>query len=358
MKRVPLVIAGVGFGLAVGARLDMGLAIAMAFVVVALARRPSIRWLVSGLAIGLVPLVVNLAEAGVSSVIRDQITDPILVSGAARRLPLDTLTGAELALLVLCVIIAIAIASVMLGVIAYRRDKIAWGAVSLLCIGVFEIGLLPQAFQRSDPIHLALVSCFILPAAVTLPRWHKQKVLPKVAASWIRVAFVVMVLLLAWPYFGRIYRSAVGFGGGPSKEFTVTNDGRSVPVGSASEASEISALLRELNGRSHTGQTVFVGPLDLRTANYNDTFIYFLLPQLNPGSYYLEMNPGVANGSGSTLANDLRQDDFLILSSRYDSLYDPDPATRTGPNTPNEVVQTHFQEIGAEGSWTLYDRGG
>ena len=66
----------------------------------------------------------------------------------------------------------------------------------------------------------------------------------------------------------------------------------------ASEADKLalSTILHQVDSRAHPGQRVFVGPLDLRTANYNDTFIYFLLPNLTPGSYYLEMDPGVANG--------------------------------------------------------------
>src|SRR5438552_13682126 len=34
------------------------------------------------------------------------------------------------------------------------------------------------------------------------------------------------------------------------------------------------------------GTTLFVGPLDLRRTNYNDTFIYHLMLQLRPATYF------------------------------------------------------------------------
>lgn len=346
-----LFIAGIGFGLATGSRIDMTPAIVLALIALFAVRRESIRWLLAGLAVGLVPVVVAIIQAGIPAFVRGQITQPVFISGPARRLPLSALTWQELVLLFLCV--AVAIASLTIGIVITRRNREAWSAALLLILGAFELGILPQAFQRGDTVHLSYTSCFILPAAVLLPVWrpgrrwgiHKFNALPFVVGT--------VVLGLAWPVFGGIYRAAAD---SSVPVNTVTNDGRSVNVDSISDQKDLTAVLRMVDARSHRGDRIFVGPLDLRTANYNDTYIYFLLPNLTPGTFYLEMNPGVANGRDSGLASELADDQFLILTDRYDDIYDPDSATRFGPDAPNQVVKTEFGKLGSWGPWTLYER--
>lgn len=352
MRRLPVAIAGACFGLAVGARLDMALGVLLVVVALLVYRRTCWRWLLLGIAVGLVPLVVNVIQAGPGAVIRDQLIEPIFVSGPARRLPLSNLSWEELALLVLCVVVAVC--CVVVGIVLARRSRDEWTPVLLLTLGAFELGLLPQAFQRSDSLHIALVGCFVLPAAVLLPVW----LLPGAVAKFnlVLVAFGIVVLALAAPYYWRIYWSAARPGAVQDHVHLVSNDGRSVPVASAQDQKDLIAVLHELEARARPGQRIFVGPLDLRTADYNDTFIYFLLPHLTPGSYYLEMDPGVANGKTSQLATDLGRDDFLILTSQYDYLVDPDPATRFGSNVPNEIVRRDFDAIETRGWWTLYQR--
>jgi hypothetical protein len=256
----------------------------------------------------------------------------------------------------LCV--GVAIASVVAGVVLIRKYRNEWAPVLLLSFGVFELGILPEAFQRADALHLLLAGAFILPGAVMLPT-QRQRVSANSFLGRLGLfplTMGVVVLVLAQPYYGDIYWSSVWFNSAETPLHQVSNDGRSVLVGSAQDQSNLTALLADLDSRAHRGQRVFVGPLNLRTANYNDTYIYFLLPQLTPGSFYLEMNPGEANGKNSQLAANLRKDDFLILTNRYDNLPDPDPSTRIGPNTPNIVVRTEFQQIAQEGPWSLYDR--
>ena len=354
MRRLPVALAGVCFGISVGARIDMVLAIALVLIALIATRRECLKWLIIGLLVGVVPPLINVVQAGLPSVIRDQITQPIFVSGPARRLPLSTLTWEELLLASLCV--AIAFATVAFGVVLVRRHPDNWDSVLLLVVGAFELGLLPQTFQRSDVGHLSQVACFVLPAAVLLPALRLSRLTAPRTVNWTPVIVGVVVLLLAEPFFGNVYWSEVGIGKAPRDPFSTQNEGRSVPVDSASDRADLELLLKQIDQRSHPGQRIFVGPSDLRTANYNDTSIYFLLPQLTPGSFYLEMNPGVANGTNSQLAADLRQDDLLLLSTRYDDMPDPDSSTRYGPDAPNKVVATQFKEIATRGPWTLYER--
>jgi len=346
----PLVVGGVAFGCAVGCRLDMGLAIVLALGVVAFLRRESIRWLALGVVVGLVPILVNVVQAGVGAVFRDQVYGPIFVSGPHRRLPLSTLSRQELILLVLTVVVALA--TVLTGVLGLRRDRHDWGRVSLLVMGVFELGLLPEAFQRTDSLHLALVSCFILPAGVLLPPWGIRRA----PFNLMPVLVGVVALVLSYPYFGRTYWSAVGVGKPQPMEYLVTGGGRQVPLASEQDQVNLTALLHAVDMRAKPGQRIFVGPRDLRTANYEDTFIYFLLPQLVPGSHYLEMNPGIANGTNSRLASDLSRDDFLILTSRYDNGAGLSSAVAHGGTAPNSIVKTQFTPVGTFGAWTLFER--
>jgi hypothetical protein len=361
LRKGPVAVAGLCLGLAVCARLDMVLAVALVLVALFLACRGCLPWLIAGLAAGALVLVATALRSGVTAVVRDQIIQPIFVSGPARRLPLSKLSWQELTLLFFCV--AVAAASVVVGAVRVRRtinakDPVrSWDPVVLLTIGAFELGILPEAFQRNDQLHLALVACFILPAAVLLPARPTGIDGSWAWTSWAApMALGLLVLAMAEPYFGSAYWSASQPEVHERAEHIVSNDGRSVPVDSGKDERNLMALLKEIDARSHAGQRVFVGPRNLRTANYNDTYIYFLLPQLIPGSYYLEMNPGVANAKGSQLTRDLGQDQFLLLTGRYDKWPDPDRSTRFGPDAPNKAVKSEFRRIGVRGPWILYQR--
>jgi hypothetical protein len=101
---------------------------------------------------------------------------------------------------------------------------------------------------------------------------------------------------------------------------------------------------------------VFVGPADLRFANYNDTYLYHLLPQFTPATYYLEMNPGAANASDSRLAADVNSADWLILTARWDNSTEQNCSTVPGPDAPNRVVLEKFDACGEFGPYRLYHR--
>ena len=65
--------------------------------------------------------------------------------------------------------------------------------------------VVPQAFQRSDFQHLALVGCFILPAAVMLPCWRTTRVSALQNINWLPIVVGIVVLFLAYPFYGRVY---------------------------------------------------------------------------------------------------------------------------------------------------------
>ena len=104
------------------------------------------------------------------------------------------------------------------------------------------------------------------------------------------------------------------------------------------------------------GDTLFVGPQDLRRTNYGPTYIYFLLPELRPALYYMEMNPGTANREGSGLADELRRADWLILTSEWDDWDEPNASMDFGPSEPHDVVRDDFCLRLESGEYRLYER--
>ncbi len=361
-RRSIIVLSGVCFGLMAGCRLDLVAAGGLALVVLVWLRPHARRFFGLGAAVGVVPLVVNLVQAGPGAVIDQQLVTPIFVTGPARRLPISTLGWQGITLLALCA--AVAVALVVLGWRAVRADRAGWDGVLLMAIGLFDVGLLPQGFQRSDGVHLALVACWVAPSAVLLPaldltRSSKEGSRSRtfnLGSTVVPVVVAVLSLLLVAGTFGRIWWTALPVIGTPAPEYLVTHDGRSVPMPSAESAQQLRAILASVDTHAQTGQKLFVGPQDLTTAGYADTYLYYLLPGLLPATRYLEMDPGVANGQNSTLAAELRNADFLVLNSAYDAFPDADPSTRHGSSAPNEVVARDFTPVTTSGTWTLYER--
>ena len=88
-------------------------------------------------------------------------------------------------------------------------------------------------------------------------------------------------------------------------------------------ATALRGVLSDVSAVTQPGQRLFVGPANLRRTNYNDTYIYGLLPELEPGSYFLEKNPDSANRPRSRLASDVATADVVILTTAYDGWREP-----------------------------------
>jgi hypothetical protein len=346
-----LTVAGVCLGLAMGSRLDFLLAVILLTAAMIITNRRMLPAFAVGLFLGLIPMYVNIALAGFSNVMSGELIQPIFVSGPGRKIAFSALSGHEQAILILCLLTALGlIARGTIGFVRRREQDSAY----LLCIGAFELGILPEAFERTDSIHLALVSCFILPTLLIV-------VVPTVARTWhlmwqclLVTGATALLLIIGWPNAGSIYTSSVTtWTSLPIYE--LSHSGRMVLVGSQADQKSLRSLLRAVDHHSHPGDRVFIGPSDLRTANYNDTYLYFLLPRLTPGTFYLEMDPGVANARNSRLAHEISGDQIVILDKRDSALaVDTDSRTRYGPKLPNVIVRTQFRPVGTWGPWTLY----
>jgi hypothetical protein len=345
-------LSGVAFGLAVSYRLELAVAVGLVLVMLLLVDRYRLWRVLPGVAVGLVPLVVNVAQVGPWAVLRGQLIEPTFDSGPGRHLPLSwSGAGGELAI---ALSIAVAVGLICFGVAAVRRGE----SFVPLAVGLFDAGLLPQCFQRSDAIHVAYVACFVIPSALLVPltrnrpapgRRHRPD-----AGLVAGVLLVALVAPLAWTtYRAQVARS---LGVDPDPEYIVTNEGRAIQLSSSAQARDLQQLLRTLDRRARAHGRVFVGPVDMRRTNLNDTYIYFLLPQLTPGTFYLEMEPGVANAPSSDLARQVSRNDWLILTSEWDGWSEPNASTVDGSENPNRVARSQFSRVGAWGPWELLEK--
>ena len=137
--------------------------------------------------------------------------------------------------------------------------------------------------------------------------------------------------------------------------YAISHRGRLFYYGRPDDAAAANQLLDVVERISKPGERLFVGSNDLRKTPLSDAFFYYLLPQLVPGTQYIEMDPGVANASNSGLAEEVHRSDILILSSAWDYWSEPNDSRKFGPNQPNVVVQKEFCLVGKFGPhYALY----
>jgi len=294
-----ILLGGVVAGLALVFRPDLILAAAALAIMIR-------RWrFLLGVALGSLPYLMLVALAGPVAVFEGLVVDPAFRINPGRRFPIPW-TSPLLWLVVAgtCLLLAG-------GWTVVRRT----GDKTLLTCAVFCVGLLPYSLQRADAFHLASGGCVAValsPIALGVFLAERRHV-----AIWLSCLCVV---LLGWNTVVRGALESVGqsFGLGPPPSYLLTFEDRSVPLPLAEQVDELTGLLHQLDSSTDPGDRIFVGPDDLAHPVYNDTFLYYLVPDLVPSSYFLEMNPGTADRPGSSLGEDIASADVLILTSRYD----------------------------------------
>jgi hypothetical protein len=374
-RRRGLVIAGLLVGAALLFRPDLVLAIGSSSAVVCwgLARRDRLRF-AAALAVGLSPFVLHVAMAGVGNVVEGLVLQPVFELRAGRSLPFPPSwshfdgflqragaliepswplpappTPAQLSLWLGLLFAANAVL-VATGVRAARR-----GERRLLALALFSVGLLPQAIQRADSTHLAWVSCVplgLLPAAVAdvvhgwRPGWRPGRV--ALAAGAVPV---VATLALAPTFIWGTYADYVGrsFGLSEIEAGTIRRGDRVFHYGRRDAVAAVNDMLPDVERIAHPGDSLFVGTGDLRKTPYSEAFLYYLLPELEPATRYIEMDPGIANADDSGMADELRRADIVILSSIRDDWDEPNDSRKFGPNEPNEVIDEEFCLVGTYG---------
>jgi hypothetical protein len=377
--------AGALLGLAILFRLDLILAVTLATF--ALARgldRPRVKRLVAGIAVGLAPYVVHIATAGPGHVVKGMVLDPVFRLRGGRGLPvpppwshLDGFLQRAGALAQLdWPVPSLARPAqlfvsffVLLGVIAFLLFA-AWRAIrsepasittrTLLVVALFSLGIVPQVLQRVDSAHFEWVACVpfgFLPVALfdmARRRW------PHVKPGWFArgagvatLALVVVVLpaftVSTWAdytlqTFG-LHRSA----------FEIRHDGRIFYYGRPDRALAAQEVIDAAARITKPGDKLFVGPVNLRKTPYSDAYLYYMLPDLVPSTYYIEMDPGVANTDDSGLDRQLASSDIAILSSIWDNWSEPNDSRKTGSAKAQHVLARDFCRVGTyQGLYQLY----
>ncbi len=280
---------------------------------------------------------------GPDVVFESLVLDPIRM-GPARKLALQW--DLWLAGLVVCVCVNLLLA---LRSLAPSRQDANSGFVRAAAI--VSLGLTPSVLQRADAWHVFYVLVLVAPmtlvtlsSAADVNAWQPKLRTAMRALGWVSLAGLALAL------------TARGSERLPRAIQQLASADRHTLFVEAAESPALLAMRQRLSAEASPGQSLFVGPADLRFANYSDTYLYYYFPALVPASRYVEMNPGSANRAGSGLAEELAAADWLILTDRYDRWGESNPAIVAGPDLPNRIVQTRFCRMADFPPWTLHRR--
>jgi hypothetical protein len=370
-------IAGLLAGLALTFRPDIVLAVSIALAGAGWAyRRQAVRPVVIGAAVGLLPMWVHLAVAGPLQVFDGIVVDPVVRLRPGRELPTPpswgVVDGALQAVAegvppwwglpapqashqLFLWFFAVIIIAVAVPAWAWRRRR--HGAVDhhtmvLLAAGLFGLGILPQALQRPDSTHLAwvavgswpLLAASIVDVSSRRRAGRPAGVLARSTPGLIGVGAVLVLMLAIAPFYTYrhyLLHTRVSVGDLPLP-YLVERDGRRFWFGDPFVASALSQMVTDLDALTEPGDRLIVGPADLSRTIYSDVAVYFLFPELVPATYFIEMDPGLADAEGSGLAEDIASADFLVLTNIWTGWNEPNASSDRLSQEANQAVADNF----------------
>lgn len=379
MRGRALVIAGVLVGFALGYRPDLVVALTLAHGWLLWRGRSDRTWrpVILGVGIGIVPLLVHIATAGVGASVRGMFLEPVFDLRPGRELPrppsftqiggalqavaegpaeapwwhLPALSASQQIALWFWVVIVVAIAvPVTTRRVAQSGSATLPRHSVLLAASLFGLGLLPQALQRPDSTHLAWGSCVSFALLPCLLVEVVPRVAPRLARQAWKVAGVAVasVMLLVSPFYTFRYyllHSRVSVGN-KSGGLEVGRGNRRFYFGNPDLQLASQAAIDDLDRMSRPGERLLVGPADLSRTIYSDAAFYYMFPELTPATYYIEMDPGLADQEGSRLADDVASADWLMLTNFWTGWYEPNSSSEFGSDVPNQVVADRFCVVG------------
>jgi hypothetical protein len=205
----------------------------------------------------------------------------------------------------------------------------------------------------------SLIPCVV---AELWTRWTVRSGRPGLGRQrWI-VAGVVsaLALFVVAPYYTYRYylldtRIAVGNKPGG---FEVSRGDRNFYFGNQPLQSASQAAIDDLAASAEPGERLLVGPADLSRTIYSDAIFYSLFPELTPATQYIEMDPGLADRPGSSLAADVASADWLLLTNFWTGWYEPNASSKFGSDAPNKVDADQFCLVGnhEDALFLLYHR--
>ncbi|HEY1043029.1 MAG TPA: hypothetical protein VGE60_04125 [Telluria sp.] len=297
-----------------------------------------LRHFIAGACLFAVPLLAYLSAAGFASSFESLVLD-VLRNGPGRRLPVEV----SVSLLALFALVALALAN---AVVAWFRNFADDEKVLLRGTVVLALGLMPSVLQRADGWHIIYVACPVLGLTVAGSAMVLRNINPRVGSLRLSLTGgLCMALGLAALAVYSVLRV--------KDTVPVVSGERFIYLARHAGVGELQAMVDEVNRIARPGQRLFVGPNDLRYTNYNDSYLYFLLPRLAPATRYLEMNPGVANREGSGLAGQLASADLVILNRSYDNWREQNASSIAGSNAASRMMESRFCEHRSFGQWRI-----
>ena len=326
--------------------------------------------------------VIHLVMAGPWTVFRGMVLDPVVYLRGGRRLPIpppwDRLDGylqivgttkryrwalpapeipAQVGLWFFLLLVTAA-TGLAVGIWAVRAEPDRFHSRALLAVALFSAGLVPQAVQRADSTHLAWVSCVPMALAPVILVELTRRLRPHtdaVRAGWVAGGAVGLLFLFVLPHYTVATYTDFVFQtfGYQRQAFEIRRGERVFYYGRADVAEAANALLADVPRVTRPGQRLIVAPRDMRKTPYSDAHLYYLLPELRPGTYYIEMDPGVANAPDSRLPDELVAADVVILSDVWSNWDEPNASRRFGPDRPNRVLRAHHCRVRTYGG--LYE---
>ena len=365
-------VAGTLTGLALSFRPDLIIALTLAHGWLLWFRsRGTFMPYLRGLILGVLPLIVHLFVAGIGPSFRGMVIDPVVHLRPGRALPvppswngfdaglqwiveqappwwgLPALQWNRQLFVWFFVMLAVIALNLVVARRALKRGNVGGRGVSLMMGALFGLGILPQAMQRPDSTHLAWVVCVcfsLVPATIIeFLAWRKRAIAPRrsVAISFALVALMLLVVCPFYTYRTYLLHVRVSVGNKPVP-FHVQRGDREFWMGNINAAKASNELIADLSPRIRPGQRLLVGPADLSRTIYSDVVFYWMFPELNPATYYIEMDPGLADKEGSSLAGDVRSADWLILTNFWTAWHENNASDNFGSSAPNEVVARDF----------------
>ena len=371
-----LAAAGALAGFALSFRPDLVIALGMVHAVVWWRAR-AVQVPLLGAVVGLTPMWIHLAVAGIGPSWTGMVIQPVRdlrpgrelprppsfgkVDGALQAVaegPLDApwwrfpaLNANHQLFLWFFVVIVVAFGVVAATLVLTRRHGATPRRTALLLGGLMGLGMLPQALQRPDSTHMAWGSCVslaLLPALVFEMIGVVRPRLAPLRRDAVAALVLAATLFVVCPFFTYRYYllySRIAVGNKPGG-FEVARDGRSFYLGNEPLQRASQAAMDELDRSSTPGQRLLVGPADLSRTIYSDVVFYFMFPELVPATYYIEMDPGLADQPGSSLADDVASADWVLLTNFWTGWYEPNASSEFGSVQPNQIVADRFCLVG------------
>lgn len=351
---------GIFAGWALLFRVDLGPAVIASVLPLFLLMTARQRWhYLGGAALSLLPLGWLSVVVGPHEIMNNLLLYPVIYSSPGRHLSILSVPK-DLLWLFLVHLVAVA-SNIFAGFIAIRSNRRDLTARLLLGFALLGLGVTHQAAHRLDLVHVlcaAFVSLGALPLSIFVIQSH-FRITGRRRLDVISAITLALVLLGASvPQFIVVVRKQIitGLTGENTKTVFITQSGRSFPLSSAQTALALGKIFDRLAALAKPGERLFVGPADLRRTNYNDTFIYHMMPQLRPATYFLEMNPQSANRPGSRLSEDIASADWLVLNHELDTWNESNQSAEFASDVPMQVVRDQFELCGQYGTRDLYRR--